>query len=66
MTLHARLSNFWRKAVQTGRLAIGVPDYDNYVSHMRAHHPGAQVMSYAQFLNERQQKRHGNGRTRCC
>jgi uncharacterized short protein YbdD (DUF466 family) len=52
--------------VQTGRLAIGVPDYDNYVAHMRARHPGAQVMSYAEFFNERQQKRYGNGRTGCC
>jgi uncharacterized short protein YbdD (DUF466 family) len=52
--------------VRTARLAIGVPDYDNYVAHMRAHHPGTHVMSYAEFFNERQQKRYGNGRTGCC
>lgn len=62
----ARLDDFWRKAVQTGRLAIGVPDYDTYVAHMRGHHPNAPVMSYAEFFNERQQKRYGNGRTGCC
>jgi uncharacterized short protein YbdD (DUF466 family) len=61
-----RLADFWRIAVSTARLAIGVPDYDNYVAHMRARHPGAHVMSYAEFFNERQQKRYGNGRTGCC
>jgi len=62
----ARIGELWRKAVQTARLAIGVPDYDNYVAHMRAHHPDTHVMSYAEFFNERQQKRYGNGRTGCC
>lgn len=62
----ARLDEFWRMAVRTARLAIGVPDYDNYVAHMRAHHPAAPVMSYVEFFNERQQRRYGNGRTGCC
>ena len=66
MMLHARLAKVWRKAVQTARLAVGVPDYDNYLAHMRAHHPHARAMSYAEFFNERQQKRYGNGRTGCC
>jgi len=61
-----RLGKIWRVAVRTARLAIGVPDYDNYVEHMRAHHPGAPVMSYPEFFNERQQKRYGTGRTGCC
>jgi uncharacterized short protein YbdD (DUF466 family) len=25
----------WRRAVQVARLAIGVPDYDTYVRHLR-------------------------------
>ena len=66
MTLQERLRAFWRKSVQTARLAIGVPDYDNYLAHMRAHHPHTQAMSYAEFFDERQQKRYGNGRTGCC
>ena len=61
-----KLGDFWRAAVNAARLAIGVPDYDNYVAHMRTHHPDAHVMSYAEFFNERQQKRYGNGRTGCC
>ena len=62
----AKLAEFWRTLVSAARLAIGVPDYDNYVAHMRARHPGARVMSYAEFFDERQQKRYGNGRTGCC
>jgi len=61
-----RLTAFWRKAVQTARLAIGVPDYEAYLAHMRAHHPERRAMDYAEFFNERQQKRYGNGRTGCC
>ena len=61
-----KLARFWRKAVQTGRLAVGVPDYDVYVAHMRTHHPQMRVMDYPEFFNERQQKRYGTGRTGCC
>ena len=61
-----KLERFWRVAVRTARLAIGVPDYDNYVAHMRTRHPDKPLMSYAEFFDERQQKRYGNGRTGCC
>jgi uncharacterized short protein YbdD (DUF466 family) len=60
------LTTFWRRAVRTARLMIGVPDYDTYVQHMRAHHPEAHVMTYAEFFNERQQARYRNGGGRCC
>jgi uncharacterized short protein YbdD (DUF466 family) len=66
VNLRAQAAAFWRKAVETARLAIGVPDYDRYVAHMRAHHPERPVMSYPEFFNERQQKRYGGGRTGCC
>ena len=63
------VARFWRRAVQTARLMIGVPDYDTYVAHRRAHHPGEPVMSYAEFFRERQRARYGceRGRiSRCC
>ena len=66
MTVRTALARFWRVAVRTARLAIGVPDYDNYVAHMRARHPDARVMSYPEFFNDRQQKRYGTGRSGCC
>jgi uncharacterized short protein YbdD (DUF466 family) len=51
---------------QTGRLAVGVPDYDAYVSHLREHHPGRTPPTYAEFFRERQDARYGRGRVRCC
>lgn len=56
----------WLRAVQTARLCCGVPDYDTYVRHLRAHHPERPVPSYAQFFRERQQARYRGGGGRCC
>jgi uncharacterized short protein YbdD (DUF466 family) len=60
------LSRIFSRLVQAARLAIGVPDYDNYVRHRRAHHPGEPVMSYEEFFANRQQAKYGRGSTRCC
>ena len=62
------LSRLWGRAVQTARLMIGIPDYDTYVAHRRAHHPAEPVMSYAEFFRERQQARYAceRGRFRGC
>ncbi len=32
---------------------IGVPDYDNYVEHMRVTHPDQTPMTYEEFFRER-------------
>jgi uncharacterized short protein YbdD (DUF466 family) len=63
-----RLAQVWRRAVQTARLMVGIPDYDTYVAHRRAQHPGEPVMSYPEFFRERQQARYGceGGRIRGC
>jgi uncharacterized short protein YbdD (DUF466 family) len=61
-----RLRFFWRQAVRTARLAIGVPDYDTYVRHLRTHHPELEVPSYAQFFEKCQQARYKNGGNRGC
>jgi len=54
--------------VQTARLMVGIPDYDTYVAHRRARHPGEPVMSYQEFFRERQKARYGceGGRIRGC
>lgn len=44
---------------QTARLMIGVPDYDNYVEHMRITHPDQTPMTYEEFFRERQDARYG-------
>jgi uncharacterized short protein YbdD (DUF466 family) len=65
-----KLKVLWGRAVQTGRLMVGVPDYETYVAHRRQHHPGEPVMTYEEFFRERQNVRYGadpgKGRFRCC
>jgi uncharacterized short protein YbdD (DUF466 family) len=63
-----RIAHVWRRAVQTARLMVGIPDYETYVAHRRAHHPGEPVMSYQEFVRERQKARYGceGGRIRGC
>lgn len=54
---------------QAARLMVGVPDYDNYVQHMKLTHPELPVMTYEEFFRERQEARYGgaDGRPgRCC
>ena len=60
------LRRAWRHAVQTARSTIGVPDYDAYLAHCRAHHPERAPMSYAEFFDERQRARYRGTGGRCC
>jgi uncharacterized short protein YbdD (DUF466 family) len=55
--------------VRTARLMVGLPDYDAYVAHRKAHHPADAIMSREDFFRERQLSRYGaNGGkiSRCC
>ena len=54
--------------VRTARLMVGVPDYDTYVQHRQANHPGQPIMTYEEFFVERQEARFGvsKGRFRGC
>lgn len=64
----ARLRFLWGRAVQTARLMVGIPDYEAYAVHRRAHHPTEPVMSYPEFFRERQKARYATekGRLRGC
>jgi uncharacterized short protein YbdD (DUF466 family) len=35
-----RYAALWAGAAKTARLMVGIPDYDTYVAHRRAIHPG--------------------------
>jgi len=63
-----RITILWSRTVQTARLMVGIPDYDNYVAHMRVYHPGEPVMSYPEFFRERQHARYAveKGRFKGC
>ena len=54
---------------QAAKMMIGVPDYDNYVEHMKTNHPDKPCMTYTEFFRERQEARYGGsgeGGVRCC
>ena len=34
-------------------MLIGIPDYDNYVEHMKTNHPDKPYMTYEEFFRER-------------
>jgi uncharacterized short protein YbdD (DUF466 family) len=54
--------------VRTARLAVGVPDYETYVQCRRTNHPEQPVMTYAEFVAERQEARFAveKGRFKSC
>jgi uncharacterized short protein YbdD (DUF466 family) len=57
----------WRRLVQSARLCCGVPDYENYVRHLKEEHPELPVPDYATFFRKRQDARYrGGSGTRCC
>lgn len=60
------LACWWRAGAQTARLAIGIPDYDVYVDHVRRAHPDRPPMTRDEFFRERMEARYGKGRSRCC
>lgn len=55
----------WMRAAATGRLMVGIPDYQAYLAHRRTSHPNEPVMTRAQFHRERTERRFG-GVSRCC
>ena len=48
------------------RRIIGVPDYERYVAHVRAHHPGTEPMTETEFIQQRLTDRYSRPGTRCC
>jgi uncharacterized short protein YbdD (DUF466 family) len=40
---------------------VGIPDYDNYVSHVKVTHPDRAPMTHEQFLRDRVDARYGGG-----
>lgn len=48
------------------RTVIGVPDYDRYLRHMQAHHPGCAMLSRTEFAKARLEARYSSPGSRCC
>ncbi len=66
MRFAERLRSAWRLLAQTGRLIVGVPDYDLYLAHMRRTHPDTPPMTREAFFANRLEARYGRGASRCC
>jgi uncharacterized short protein YbdD (DUF466 family) len=64
--LVARVRSALRRITTAIHVACGIPDYDAYVAHVRAHHPDVLPKPYSEFFRERQAARYGRGRSRCC
>jgi uncharacterized short protein YbdD (DUF466 family) len=65
----SRLLALYKRARQTARLMIGIPDYETYVQHRKTFHPDEPIMTYEQFFVERQDVRYSVSKDRmkgCC
>ncbi|MBS0508977.1 MAG: YbdD/YjiX family protein [Proteobacteria bacterium] len=51
---------------RAARMMVGVPDYGQYLAHMRREHPETEPLSYEEFFKNRMQSRYGGGRAGCC
>jgi uncharacterized short protein YbdD (DUF466 family) len=60
-----RIAGLFSRTASYVRAVLGVPDYDRYLAHMRAAHPGDRVMSETEFRHTRMNDRY-NGTSRCC
>jgi uncharacterized short protein YbdD (DUF466 family) len=46
---------------------FGIPDYERYLAHRAAHHPGEPVLSRQCFAAQAIERKYGSGRgPRCC
>ena len=63
MTLLSSLLSTTASAV---RAVLGVPDYNRYLAHMRAAHPGDRIMSETEFNHTRMNERYNRPGSRCC
>ena len=62
----AEARSWLRRAAEVVRRVIGVPDYERYVAHVHACHPGTAPMSRDDFARERLNSRYEKPGSRCC
>lgn len=60
------LRSIFDRSASALRAIAGVPDYDRYLAHMRAEHPGDRVMSETEFNVTRLNDRYSRVGSRCC
>jgi uncharacterized short protein YbdD (DUF466 family) len=48
------------------RRVVGVPDYERYLAHVRARHPGVRPLRRDEFYLTRLEERYNKPGARCC
>jgi uncharacterized short protein YbdD (DUF466 family) len=57
----------WRAICATCRQIFGIPDYEVYLAHAAARHPGARVLTREEYFAQAIERRYGgSGPGRCC
>ena len=51
---------------QICRQLFGIPDYERYLAHATAHHPGEAVLSRRDFFAQAVERKYGKSGPRCC
>jgi len=51
---------------QAWRQVVGIPDYERYLEHMAAHHPGDPVLTRREFFACAIDRKYGKSGPRCC
>lgn len=62
----ARLGLLLRRIGAIAGRVSGAPDYERYVAHVRAHHPGKEPVGWDQFYRARLEERYSKPGARCC
>ena len=57
----------WRELASTIRRIVGMPNYDAYVAHLRAHHPESAIPNEKEYYDlYLEGKYNGGPGSRCC
>jgi uncharacterized short protein YbdD (DUF466 family) len=60
------LGRRFRSVCSACRQIFGMPDYDRYLAHAAATHPGAPVLSRRDYFAQMIERRYGKNPGRCC
>jgi uncharacterized short protein YbdD (DUF466 family) len=60
------LADALRRAARVLRAILGAPDYERYLAHMRAHHPGEAPLPHDEFVRRRLEDRYNKPGSKCC
>ncbi len=58
--------NRLRDVRQVCRQIFGIPDYERYLAHAAAQHPGRPVLSRSAYFARAIEHKYGKGGQRCC